>query len=140
MGCIHDLLAQDHRHLDRLLARAGDSRAAYDRFRASKLRHIAMEERILLPAARRANGGEPIAEAEQLRVDHGRIASLLTVVPTARTVAGIAAILATHERLEEPVYAACELLLGAAGCADVLRALRDHPSIRVTPIPERRRP
>ena len=52
---LHDFLAADHVRLDGLLtvARAGDriDADAYEQFRAGLLRHIGMEEKILLPAA-----------------------------------------------------------------------------------------
>ncbi len=73
---------QDHRRLDALLrqARCGGERidtAAYAAFRAGILRHIGMEERVLLPAAKRARGGRCLPVARLLRLDHGALASLL---------------------------------------------------------------
>ena len=43
---------------------------AYDLFRRGLLRHIAMEEKVLLPEARRLRGGSPLAIAVRLRADH----------------------------------------------------------------------
>jgi hypothetical protein len=142
MAEIHDLLAQDHQRIHRLLRRAVHDRHAYAKFRASLLRHISMEERILLPAARRANGGEPIAEAEQLRIDHGRLALLLGPGPNARALDEIEAILGPHHRLEEGpdgIYAGCERLIGAEDVPHVAQALRDQPRLRFAPILQRRR-
>ena len=64
-GKIHRFLADDHARLDRLLERAAANPktvdpAAYAEFRAGLLRHIAMEEKILLPAAQRLRGGAPL--------------------------------------------------------------------------------
>jgi Hemerythrin HHE cation binding domain len=69
-GAIWRLLANDHARLDLLLQRVGSCRsaediAAYDQFRRGLLRHIAMEEKVLLPAAERARGA-PIPEALRL--------------------------------------------------------------------------
>ncbi|MEP6889972.1 MAG: hemerythrin domain-containing protein, partial [Nitrospirota bacterium] len=54
----------------------------YDQFRAGLLRHIGTEEKILLPAAQRLRGGQPLPIAAKLRLDHGAIASLLMPPPT----------------------------------------------------------
>ena len=59
-GPIGDLLGRDHARLDELLARATAGEAidleAYRAFRAGLLRHIAMEEKVLLPDARQYMG------------------------------------------------------------------------------------
>ena len=65
-------LEADHRAIDALLDRAsaGDGpldREAYELFRARLLRHIAREEKVLLPAARRARGGVALPIARRLR-------------------------------------------------------------------------
>ena len=58
-GPITDFLVKDHRRLEGLLqaavAQAGAvDQGTYDQFRAGLLRHIGMEEKILLPAVQRA--------------------------------------------------------------------------------------
>ncbi len=67
-GPIFRFLAEDHARLDALLAqaveRAGEiDRPAFDFFREGLLRHIALEEKILLPAARRARGARYLPDA-----------------------------------------------------------------------------
>jgi hypothetical protein len=42
-----------------------------------------MEEKVLLPAAQKARGGEPLQIAAKLRLDHGALAALLVPTPTA---------------------------------------------------------
>ena len=62
VGPITDFLVKDHGRLEGLLqsavAHAGSvDQGTYDQFRAGLLRHIGMEEKILLPAAQRLRGG-----------------------------------------------------------------------------------
>lgn len=137
-GPLARLLAADHARLDALLARASATpgevdRAAFDAFRGGLLRHIALEEKILLPAAREARGGEPLPDQRRLRVEHGAIASLLVPTPTPELIRELRSILEPHDRLEEDaggVYAQCDALL--AGRADELLARLDaYPTVRV---------
>ena len=65
-------MEEDHQRLDRL--RKGGS---WWEFRGGLLRHIGLEEKILLPDARRRRGGEPLPETARLREDHGILATLL---------------------------------------------------------------
>lgn len=119
-GPLHELLQQDHARLDDLLHRAERSPGAvdleaYESFRAGLARHIAMEERVLLPEARRLRGGEPLPIAKQLRADHAALASLLVPTPTPEVVAAIREILEEHNPLEEGpggLYEFCESLVG----------------------------
>ena len=87
-GPLTGYLAEDHRRLDTLFQSASADpdhidRAAYEQFRGGLLRHIGMEEKILLPAAQRLNGGTPLSMAAKLRRDHGALAALLMPTPTA---------------------------------------------------------
>ena len=60
-----------------------------------------MEEKILLPAAQRATGGEPLPAAARLRLDHGALAALLVPTPTPAILATMRGILARYNALEE---------------------------------------
>lgn len=118
MGPIEIYLTEDHRRLEGLLDSAvQDERidaTLFDAFRAGLLRHIGLEEKVLLPAARRAQGGEPLAIARELRVQHGAIASLLVPTPTAGLIGELRGLLARHNTLEEgpaALYDTCERLL-----------------------------
>jgi hypothetical protein len=62
---------------------------AYAEFRAGLRRHIGMEEKILLPAARSANEGEPLASAAKLPLYHGALAALLVPTPTGLIIVAI---------------------------------------------------
>ena len=136
-GPIHRFLADDHRRLEALLDRATADparvdRAAYAAFRAGLLKHIGMEEKILLPAARRSRGGEPLPAAAALRLQHGAIAALLVPTPTPDVIATLRVVLGIHNPLEEHpggVYETCEKLAEneAAALLAELRALPDVP-------------
>ena len=112
-------LTADHRRLEACLAQALARRdavdaVAYGEFRRGLLRHIAIEEKILLPAAHEA-AGVPLEAAQRLRLDHGAIAALLVPSPTPAVIATLQAILDGHNAVEEGpsgVYAACDRLLG----------------------------
>jgi len=139
-GKIYRYLADDHERLDALLERAmldpeNIDRSAYAQFRSGLLKHIGMEEKILLPAARRIRGGEPLAVAARLRLDHGALTALLVPSPSTSVVAAIRAILKAHNPIEEDpggIYDQCEELVGA-GADQLLRQLQEAPEVRVLP-------
>jgi hypothetical protein len=113
-------------------------RSARDRtrsFRRGLLRHVAIEEKILLPAAQRARGGDPLALAARLRLDHGAIAALLVPTPTPAIVATLRHILTAHNALEEEpggLYAVCDDLL--AGDADaIVGKMASYPDVPMSP-------
>ena len=137
-GKLSRYLVEDHRRLDSLLERAISDRAsadapAYTQFRSGLLKHIAMEEKILLPAAQRLNGGKPLGMASELRLDHGALAALLVPTPTAPILATIGAILKIHNSKEEGVngvYKQCENL-AEAEADQILHELQNAPEVRV---------
>lgn len=139
-GKIHCYLAADHDRLDALLERAisdptNIDAAAYAQFRAGLLKHIAMEEKVLLPAAQKARGGVPLPIAARLRLDHGALVALLVPSPTAPIVAAIRAILKVHNPIEEDpggVYDECEKLTGAEA-DQILRQLQNQSEVKVLP-------
>ena len=140
MGPVTEFLAADHRRLEALLDRACAgpgpvNRVLFEQFRAGLLRHIGIEEKILLPAARHARGGDPLPVARQLRLDHGAIAALLVPTPTIDGVARLRAVLTLHDALEEGsggAYEACDRLL-ASETADLIEAMRSYPAVRTAP-------
>lgn len=133
---IYRYLAEDHRRLEKLLRRATivDGRIepdAYMAFRGGLLRHIGMEEKVLLPAAQAARGGDPFPVAPKLRLDHGALAALLVLTPTVAIVAAIRSILNSHNPLEEGsdgVYAQCERLDGFDS-DQILARLKSYPPV-----------
>ena len=139
-GPIARWLSADHVRLAELLdhATAGVDvidPAPYAKFRSGLLRHIAVEEKILLTAAQRAAHGTPLALASRLSLDHGAIAALLVPTPTATIIATLREILAAHNELEEApdgLYATCDRLL-AAEAADVVTRMVTYPEPRLNP-------
>jgi hypothetical protein len=137
---IYRYLADDHARIDAALQRATSQPGmieptAYAEFRNGLLRHIGLEEKILLPAARAARSGEPLPIASKLRLDHGALTSLLVPTPTPAIVAAIRAILECHNLLEESpggVYQQCERLAGAEA-NDILQRLMSAPAVKVLP-------
>ena len=133
---IRAFLERDHARLDQLLSRAGADpdhidREAFAEFRRGLLKHIGMEEKILLPAVQAIRGGEPLGIAAQLRMQHGAIAALLVPSPRPVVLKALGAILAKHNALEEGargVYAECEQIAGA-GADELLRRLTAAPDV-----------
>lgn len=137
-GPIARFLSEDHDRLEALLseATADPDRiepVAYETFRASLLRHIGIEEKILATAFRTSGPPDPEFEAlaRVLRIDHGAIASLLVPSPTHALVREIRSILRPHNGLEEGetgFYAQCDARL--AGQAEELVArMRAYPPV-----------
>ena len=139
-GPIWSFFQADHARLDDLLRQAvagpGELDAnAYAAFRAELLRHIALEEKVLLPAARRCRGGEPLPVARRLRVDHGAIALLLVPSPTRALAEETRTILEPHNCMEEApdgLYAICDELLASEAEALVAMACA-YPDVKVAP-------
>ncbi len=139
-GPVTHFLLEDHRRLEGLLqsavAQAGSvDQGTYDQFRAGLLRHIGMEEKILLPTAQRLRGGEPLPIASKLRLDHGAIASLLMPPPTASIIATIRAVLKVHNTIEEGsggLYETCDEL-ACSESAQLLAKLQAAPELAVLP-------
>lgn len=140
VGPIEQFMTEDHARLDEVFERACPpdgpiDASAFATFREGLLRHIAMEEKVLLPFAREQRGGEPLAIAPALRRDHGEIAAMLVPSPTSSGCDSLRAALARHNPLEEGpdgLYAMCDALAGAEAEALVAR-LRAQPRVPVAP-------
>ncbi|HXG50060.1 MAG TPA: hemerythrin domain-containing protein [candidate division Zixibacteria bacterium] len=139
-GTISSFLSDDHKRLDALLRKAVSQpgrldAGAYAAFRAGLLKHIGMEEKILLPAVQQLRGGEPPPMAAKLRLDHGALAALLVPSPTPGIVAALRAILDLHNALEEGpggLYELCDSLAGGEA-GELLDRLRAAPEVSVAP-------
>lgn len=97
---IASVLTRDHGRIATLLgqARAGDV-AAYAHARSALLRHIGIEEKIVLPALRAVGPLPDFVPA--LRRDHAAIAALLVPSPSPVILDCLEALLARHDTIEE---------------------------------------
>lgn len=115
---IHQFFTNDHRRIEKLLEDAIENpdkidMEYYNPFRSGLLTHIKMEEKILFPAAQKANGGAPLPKFAQLRLEHGAITSLMVPPPFADLIKVLKHVLDKHDLVEEEpggVYEVCESL------------------------------
>lgn len=144
MGPIARMLEEDHERLDRLLDRATTSpdtfdMAAYDEFRVGILRHIGIEEKLLMSHLRAA-GGEDQALAQVLREEHSAIASLLVGPPDHALVEELRSIFRVHNPREEGpngMYEIAERYLGDS-LQETFERAQNYPP--VPPMPYREGP
>ena len=123
VGPIERFMVEDHVRVDRFLASSEQPNETFDgdlyeRFRGGMLRHIAIEEDILLPYARARRGSEPLALEAALRADHREIAKLLALRPSPAIVSDLRVLLGRHNALEEGpqgLYAACDEFVADEG-------------------------
>jgi hypothetical protein len=139
-GSLYEFFAKDHRRLEDLLDRAtsvpGDyDMDAYSQFRSGLLKHIKMEETILLPAAEKARGGEPLEIAGKIRLDHGALTALMVPPPSRMIVSALRAILASHDLIEEQPSGMYDRLeeLTAPQIEDLVARARSTPDVPVHP-------
>ena len=138
MSSLHDLLSRDHDRLDRLLTSAlrpdgSIDEVSYRTLRGGLLWHIAVEERVLLPAVRMRRANSEIER--QLHRDHAALAALLVPPPSAAEIEAIRAILEAHNPLEEGsggFYEDVEEIVGDELPA-ILARLREVPQVRLAP-------
>jgi Hemerythrin HHE cation binding domain len=135
MTAIRRYVVDDHARLDELLTRSTASPEldlpAFERFRAGLLRHIGIEEKILLPELRRRTG-QPHPSAARLRLDHAAIAALMVPTPDHALVSELRSILEDHNAAEEAgdgLYVAFDALPAdeAAALMEKLSAVREPP-------------
>ena len=137
---LYQYMADDHERLDSLfqhaIARPGVIDAeSYHEFRKGLLRHIAMEEKIVLPSIARWQGGKKAAIGERLRLDHGALVALLAPPPTPSIMLTIQSILEVHNQLEERGDGLYKLLEQLAGPEEeqILTQLKSAPPVAVLP-------
>ena len=144
MGPLYQYLSDDHVRLDALLSRATAKPGAidlepFDEFRKGILRHISMEEKIVLPAIAKWQGGQKAAIADKLRLDHGAIASLLVPLPNLSIILTLRSIFKVHNPLEEDeggLYPLLETLAGPEA-ESLLARLKATPAVPVMPYNEK---
>ena len=115
-------------------------RDAYNEFRKGLLRHIGIEERIVLPAITRLQNGKQAAVAERLRLDHGALTALMVPPPSPAIVSTLRSILKGHNALEEQEGGLYLLLNGLAIDEEevLLEKMRSTPEVPVMPYNEKR--
>jgi hypothetical protein len=139
-GELYQYLSDDHVRLDALLNRAVAQPGVIDmepyaEFRKGILRHISMEEKIVLPAIAKWQGGKKAAIAERLRLDHGAIVSLLVPPPSLSIVLTLKHIFEVHNPLEEREGGLYELFetLARSEAERMLAELKAAPAVPVLP-------
>ena len=108
---------------------------AFQPFRAGLLRHIGMEEKLLIPALKRASGPGFLAVARQMKLDHSALAALLVPTPTPGIVGRLKSLLDVHNAMEEGdggVYEQCERL-ASKDRDELLAALRAARDVKLAP-------
>lgn len=137
---VTDYLALDHQRLHALLAAAhaadGFDSAAFAEFRRGLLRHVAIEEKLVLPLLKSDADRELLERVHDLRVDHAALTSLLVATPDRALCREIDGLLRAHDAKEEGlegVYAACERALSPATSAALTLEARALPEVRVAP-------
>jgi hypothetical protein len=139
-GVLYRYLSADHERLEALLNHAVANpdeidMEPYSEFRKGLLRHISMEEKIILPAIAKWQGGRKAANAERLRLDHGAIVSLLVPPPRLSIIRTLRSIFAVHNALEENeggLYRVFETL-GVAETDTMMARLNAAPAVLVLP-------
>lgn len=107
---------------------------AFDRFRRLLLRHIAQEERVLMPALTKKLGGPPLFR-NALRKDHAGFAALCVPLPEREWVENLGELFAHHAALEEGpggLYERCDEVLRDEA-ARVIAAADALPPIELAP-------
>lgn len=115
---IYEFFENDHRRIETLFEKAVEypddiKTELYHQFRTGLLKHIKMEEKILFPAAQKANGDVALPLAAKLRLDHGALTALMVVPPAPEVIRVLRKVMATHDKVEEEpggMYDVCENL------------------------------
>ena len=140
MGLLFQFLSDDHERLDGLLEQATEKPDEFNvdiymEFRKGLLRHIGIEEKIILPAIARFQNGKQAEVAARLRLDHGALVALLVPAPTMPIVETIRQILRIHNPLEEEEDGLYQLIDSLAGneVNDLLERVKNYPEVPMNP-------
>lgn len=139
-GTLYSFFINDHRRLESLLNKAVQTSeqinlSVYSEFRAGLLRHIGIEEKILMPMIKKNQNGVPYSSADALRLEHGALAALLVPSPNKKIIAALRAILHHHNEREECancLYALCENLFKQQ-IDEVMNEILSYPPVPVAP-------
>lgn len=138
---IYTYLTGDHERLGLLLTRATKGRAEIDintymEFRQGLLRHIGIEEKVILPAIDRIQDRKQSDVAQKLRLDHGALVALLVPCPSLEIIETIRSILAAHNPLEEGKGGLYELVQKLAGgeAGELFAKVESFPEVQLLPL------
>lgn len=115
---LHHFFTADHHRIESFLNKATEKDGEiemnnFHQFRTQLLRHIKMEEKILFPAAKKANLEVMQKLIPRFRLEHGALTALLVPPPTADIIKVIRFVLDKHDLAEEEpggLYDVCEAL------------------------------
>jgi hypothetical protein len=107
---------------------------AFDVFRHGLLRHITIEERVLMPALLAALGHPPVFQ-NGLRMDHAGFATLCVTTPCHEWVEDLADLLEHHQRVEEEPGGFYDLVDAYVADEGAVRAaIARLPPLRLPPV------
>jgi len=135
---------QDHRAISAALERSRSPGGtvdlpAFDEFRRRLLRHIAIEERVLMPALVACLAQPPLFR-NGLRKDHAGLAALCVPTPCLEWVQDLGELLAYHHQVEEGAGGFYELLdAHLTDLAAIQAAVARLPVLRLPPFESGRR-
>lgn len=143
-GPIATTFAAEHQALRSLLREClgphGVDAARFDEFRQRLLQHIAVEEKVLLPALEQKLG-HPTLTHDEVRKDHAGVAALCVPAPNRAWVEALMQQLEEHHRVEEGehgFFALCDRWL-ADDAPSLFAAARALPPLQLTPFNDGRR-
>ena len=137
---LYHFFTEDHHRIEQLFDNATEDindteMDYYHSFRTQLLKHIKMEEKILFPAAQKANNDIPLPLAGVLRLHHGALTALLVVPPCQEVTKALRYILEKHDLLEEQpggMYDLCEKLTSGE-TNELLAQLKNVTEVPVQP-------
>lgn len=142
-GPIYNYLHKDHiilgDFLEKIIDKSGNiERSYYEKFREGILKHIGIEEKILIKSLEKK--GKVPAEILKLKLDHSAISALLVPEPTKGIINTIKEILRDHNLLEEMdggFYDECDKWLKEEVEA-IIEKIKNYPPFKLMPnIPEK---
>jgi len=137
---LHQFFTNDHHRIDELLNKAIEQPGKiemgyYYLFRSGLLRHIKMEEKILFPAAKKANDAVMQKLIPRYRLEHGALTALMVPPPSSSLIKVIRYVLEKHDMAEEEpggLYDVCEALTSGQ-TQDLLGQLANAEEVPVHP-------
>ncbi|MFA6469182.1 MAG: hemerythrin domain-containing protein [Bacteroidota bacterium] len=137
---ISDYLSHDHDRLDRLLEQSllpdgSIDLESYYQFRQGLLRHIGIEEKILIPALLSGRHEEITQTIDRIKLDHSAIVALLVPTPSSAIIAALRAILSGHNALEEQnggMYERADIY-NQQSLAMISQKMKEAPEVRSLP-------